>query len=104
MLYKSENRGKTWNVIYPDIKKIAPLEKIQSMSFLPSELVKDMPDGSIDLIKVDPANTNCIFLGLSPLLFSTLGHPKLNNRANFFCSSLISKIWATDLLFTVAFI
>ncbi|MBK6281486.1 MAG: hypothetical protein IPF54_01395 [Draconibacterium sp.] len=67
LLYKSEKRGKTWNVIYPDISKIAPLEKLQSMSFLPSELVNDMPDGSIDLIKVDPANTNRIFLGLSPL-------------------------------------
>ena len=35
------DRGKTWNVIYPDISKIAPLEKLQSMSFLPSELVND---------------------------------------------------------------
>ena len=67
MLYKSENRGKTWKVIYPDIEKIAPIEKLQSMSFLPSELVKDMPDGSIDLIKVDPVNNNRIYLGLSPL-------------------------------------
>jgi photosystem II stability/assembly factor-like uncharacterized protein len=67
MLYKSENRGKTWNVIYPDIKNIAPLEKLQSTSFLPSELVKGMPDGSIDLIKVDPANNSRIYLGLSPL-------------------------------------
>jgi hypothetical protein len=67
LLYRSENKGKTWKVIYPDISKIAPLEKLQSMSFLPSQLVKDMPDGSIDIIAVDKADHNNIFLGLSPL-------------------------------------
>lgn len=67
MLYRSENRGKSWKVIYPDVQKIRPLEKIQSVSFLPSELVKDMPDGSIDKIKVDPEDNNRIYLGLSPL-------------------------------------
>jgi hypothetical protein len=67
MLYKSENKGKSWRVIYPDIRKIGPLEKLQSQSFLPSELVKGMPDGSIDLIRVDPGNNRRIFLGLSPI-------------------------------------
>ena len=67
MLYISENKGKSWKVIYPDISKIKPLEKLQSMSFLPSELIKGLPDGSIDLIKVDPSNNQRIFLGLSPL-------------------------------------
>jgi photosystem II stability/assembly factor-like uncharacterized protein len=67
MLYRSENRGKTWKVIFPDIDKIAPLEKLQSMAFLPSQLVKDMPDGSIDKICVDRADNNKIYLGMSPL-------------------------------------
>jgi photosystem II stability/assembly factor-like uncharacterized protein len=67
MLYRSENRGKTWKVIFPDIEKIAPLEKLQSMAFLPSQLVKDMPDGSIDKICVDVSDNNKIFLGMSPL-------------------------------------
>ena len=67
MLYRSENRGKTWKVIFPDIEKIAPLEKLQSMSFLPSELVKDMPNGSIDKIRVDPSNNNNLYMGMSPL-------------------------------------
>jgi photosystem II stability/assembly factor-like uncharacterized protein len=67
MLYRSENRGKTWNVIFPDVAKIAPLEKLQSMAFLPSQLLKDMPDGSIDLIEVDPADNAKIYLGMSPL-------------------------------------
>jgi photosystem II stability/assembly factor-like uncharacterized protein len=67
LLFRSENRGKTWKVIFPDIEKIQPLEKLQSMSFLPSQLVKDMPDGSIDKIGIDPADNNKIYLGMSPL-------------------------------------
>jgi photosystem II stability/assembly factor-like uncharacterized protein len=67
MLYRSENRGKTWKVIFPDIDKIAPLEKLQSMAFLPSQLVKDMPDGSIDKISIDPHDNKRIYIGLSPL-------------------------------------
>ena len=67
MLYRSENKGKTWKVVYPDINKIKPIEKLQSNSFLPSELVKDMPDGSIDKIVVDKSDNNIIYLGLSPL-------------------------------------
>jgi photosystem II stability/assembly factor-like uncharacterized protein len=67
LLYRSENKGKTWKVIYPDITKIAPLEKLQSIAFLPSQLVKDMPDGSIDKICVDQTDNNKIYLGLSPL-------------------------------------
>jgi photosystem II stability/assembly factor-like uncharacterized protein len=67
MLYRSENRGKTWKVIYPDISMIRPLEKLQSNSFLPSGLNSELPDGSIDIIKADPSDSNRIFLGLSPL-------------------------------------
>ena len=68
MLYRSENKGKTWRVVYPDIGRIGHLERIQSMQALPSKLVgPDTPDGSIDVIKVDPADNRRIFLGLSPL-------------------------------------
>ena len=38
MLYRSDDKGKTWTVVYPDVKKIRPLEKLQSTSFLPSQL------------------------------------------------------------------
>jgi photosystem II stability/assembly factor-like uncharacterized protein len=67
LLFRSENRGKTWKIIFPDIEKAPPLEKLQSMSFLPSEIIKDMPDGSIDKVSIDPADNNRIYLGLSPL-------------------------------------
>ncbi len=67
MLYRSDNKGKTWKVIYPDINKIKPLEKLQSQSFLPSGLVSGIPDGSIDIIKTDPDDNKKIYLGLSPL-------------------------------------
>jgi photosystem II stability/assembly factor-like uncharacterized protein len=67
MLYRSKNRGKTWKVIYPDISQIMPLDKLQSNSFVPSELNNEFPDGSIDFIKADPEDSNRIYLGLSPL-------------------------------------
>jgi photosystem II stability/assembly factor-like uncharacterized protein len=67
MLYRSDNRGKTWKVIYPDISMIRPLDKLQSNSFLPSGLLDEIPDGSIDIIKVDPEDNKKIYLGLSPL-------------------------------------
>ena len=68
MLYRSENRGESWRVIYPEINRIKHLERLQSMSTVPSELLgADTPDGSIDLILVDPADSRRIFLGLSPL-------------------------------------
>jgi photosystem II stability/assembly factor-like uncharacterized protein len=67
LLYRSDNRGETWKVVYPDIHTMPSLEKIQSMSFLPSELVKGMPDGSIDMIRVDREDSRTLYLGLSPL-------------------------------------
>ncbi len=67
MLYRSNNKGKTWTVIYPDISEFRPIEKLQSVSFLPSELSDKIPNGSIDIVKVDPEDNNRIYLGLSPL-------------------------------------
>lgn len=68
MLYRSENKGKSWRVIYPKIDRIKHLERLQSMSTLPSKLLgEDIPDGSIDIICVDPTDSRRIFLGLSPL-------------------------------------
>lgn len=106
LLYKSEDRGNTWNAIYPNIKKIAPLEKLQSMSFLPSELVKDMPDGSIDLIKVDPANNSRIFLGMSPLRPYIESFPKGTPHFTFIIGTenkgndwkLIAKVPGTEVI------
>lgn len=67
MLFRSENRGRTWKVIFPNIKEQESLEKLQSVDFLPSRLFKGMPDGSIDVIRVDPAASDLIYLGFSPL-------------------------------------
>ncbi|MEA2063345.1 MAG: hypothetical protein U9P14_06585 [Gemmatimonadota bacterium] len=68
LLYRSENRGQSWRVVYPDIKGIENLERLQSMQTVPSELLgPGTPDGSIDIIRVDPSDSRRIFLGLSPL-------------------------------------
>ncbi len=67
MLYRSDDKGKTWRAIFPDPQRIRPLEKLQSTAFLPSQLLQGMPDGSIDKIQIDAADHNRIYLGLSPL-------------------------------------
>jgi len=67
LLYRSEDKGKHWQIIYPDITKAKRSERLQNYDFLPSELVEGALDGSIEKISVDPANSNRIYLGLSPL-------------------------------------
>lgn len=67
LLYRSEDKGKHWQIIYPEIIKAKKAENLQNFDFLPSELIEGALDGSIDKICVDPANSNRIYLGLSPL-------------------------------------
>jgi len=62
LLYRSENRGKTWRVVYPDVEKAKPVEKLQSSTLLPSEIVTGSFNGTIEKIKIDPANSRHIFL------------------------------------------
>ncbi|MBN2287722.1 MAG: hypothetical protein JXQ83_00220 [Candidatus Glassbacteria bacterium] len=67
LLFRSEDRGKRWRVIYPDIARAVPVEKLQSRDFLPSGIIEGALDATIQKIRVDPADSRRIFLGLSPL-------------------------------------
>ncbi|MEN8227011.1 MAG: hypothetical protein ABFS38_02570 [Bacteroidota bacterium] len=69
LLYRSENQGDSWRVIYPDIDKAIKIDHLQSSDYLPSEIIEGALDGSIDKVAVDPANTQRIYLGLAPLKF-----------------------------------
>ena len=68
LLFRSEDRGKRWHVIYPDIEKAKPVEKLQSRNLLPSGIIDGALDGSIQKIKVDPRDSRRIYLGLAPLV------------------------------------
>lgn len=70
MLYKSTDKGKTWEIVYPDIRKAKEgLERLQNYDYLPSEIIDGAIDGTIEKVSVDPKNNNHIYLGLTPLKF-----------------------------------
>ncbi len=67
ILFRSEDYGKRWRIIYPDVGKIKDTGKLQTRDFLPSQIVEGAFDGSIDKIEVDAGDNKRIYLGLSPL-------------------------------------
>jgi hypothetical protein len=106
LLFRSDNRGKSWKVIYPDISKTGPVEKLQSIDFIPSGLVKDMPDGSIDMIRIDPSDNQKIYIGLSPLRPYIGKIPDSTSRMTFLMRTanggidwnLVAKVPGTEVL------
>ena len=72
LLYRSEDQGKRWRVIYPDITKAKPVEKLQSQDLLPSQIIEGAVDGTIQKICVDPQDNRKIYLGLAPLVGATV--------------------------------
>lgn len=67
LLYRSENRGRSWRIIYPDVSKAGSLDKLQTRNLLPSQIIEGAYDGTISKIKVDPADNRRIFLAIAPL-------------------------------------
>ena len=67
ILYRSENRGETWRIVYPELEKIKRSERLQGIDFLPSEIIDGALDGTIDKVKVDPQDNRRIYLGMAPL-------------------------------------
>jgi photosystem II stability/assembly factor-like uncharacterized protein len=70
MLYKSSDKGKRWEIVFPDVKKAKKgFEKLQSYDLKPSDVIEGAIDGTIKKVAVDPANNQRIYLGLAPLKF-----------------------------------
>jgi len=67
LLYRSENRGETWRIVYPDLDKVKISERLQGMDFLPSDIIEGALDGTIAKVKVDPVDHRRIYLGMNPL-------------------------------------
>lgn len=68
LLLRSDDRGEHWRIIYPDVAKSKKVERLQSTSLLPSEIIDGAPDATIQKVKVDPSDKNRIYLGMAPLV------------------------------------
>lgn len=68
LLLRSDDRGETWKIIYPDISRAQKVENIQSTSLMPSEIIKNAIDGTIQKVEVDPADNSFVYLGIAPLI------------------------------------
>jgi len=66
-LLRSENKGKHWEIIYPDLNEILVKDKLQTLDLPPSGIVKGAFDGTIDKVEVDPHNSDILYLGMAPL-------------------------------------
>jgi photosystem II stability/assembly factor-like uncharacterized protein len=68
LLLMSDDRGESWKIIYPDFSGAKKVENIQSTGIMPSEIIKEAIDGTIQKVEVDPADNACIYLGIAPLI------------------------------------
>ncbi len=95
LLYRSEDRGKRWRIVYPDVSKAKKAERLQNFDLVPSELIEGVLDGSIDKIRVDPANSRRIYLGLSPLrsYIGSSGKSSDSNAAMLVLSTNYGESW-----------
>lgn len=68
LLLRSSDKGETFTIIYPDVKKSKKIERLQSTGSKPSDLIEGALDGTIQKVKVDPSDNSRIFFGMSPLI------------------------------------
>jgi len=67
LLLRSDDRGEKWKIVFPDVSKSKKTERLQSTKLKTSELIEGALDGTIQKVKVDPADHNRIYLGVAPL-------------------------------------
>lgn len=66
-LLRTEDRGERWEIVYPNLDRILINDLLQTTDLLPSEIMEGAIDGTINKVKVEPADKNQIYLGMSPL-------------------------------------
>lgn len=67
LLLRSDDKGEKWKIIFPDVSRSKKVESLQSTNLKASDLIEGALDGTIQKVKVDPANNKHIFLGIAPL-------------------------------------
>jgi photosystem II stability/assembly factor-like uncharacterized protein len=96
MLYRSDDRGKHWRIVYPDVSKTkGRIAHLQNQDLMPSQIVEGAFDGSIEKVEVDPSDNKKIYLGLSPLqsLMSGGNGSAAMDSAMFVASADGGKTW-----------
>jgi photosystem II stability/assembly factor-like uncharacterized protein len=68
LLLRSADKGDKWQIVYPDVTKSKRVERLQSTDLKPSDIIEGSLDGTIQKVKVDPADNKCIYLGIAPLI------------------------------------
>ena len=68
LVLRSVDKGGKWRIIFPEVSKSKRVERLQSTSLKPSEIIDGALDGTVQKVKVDPDNNNNIYLGLAPLI------------------------------------
>jgi photosystem II stability/assembly factor-like uncharacterized protein len=76
LLLRSVDKGENWEIIFPDISKSKKVERLQSTSLLPSQLIAGAFDCTIQKVRVDMEDNNRIYLGLAPLVDYMAGGSK----------------------------
>ncbi len=65
-LYRSENLGGSWSLIYPARDNIESIERVGDHAEQTIVTSDGMPDGPVDLVRVDPHSSDHIVLGITP--------------------------------------
>ncbi len=93
LLYRSENQGISWRIVYPDLTRVMKHERLQNTDYLPSEIIDGALDATIDKVKVDPADHRRIYLGMSALKSYIGDGDKGNDSSMLVCSYNYGKDW-----------
>ena len=68
LLLRSVDKGDKWQIIYPEVTKSKKVERLQSEDIKSSDIIEGSLDGTIQKVKVDPADNKRIYLGIAPLI------------------------------------
>ncbi|HLA40529.1 MAG TPA: hypothetical protein VJ417_11045 [Candidatus Glassbacteria bacterium] len=94
VLYRSQDRGKTWQAVYPDVSKAIFQGELQAEDLLPSQIVDGAFDGTIERVQVDPADNRIIYLGMAPLRsYISMGFEQQQNQAMLIISTDRGATW-----------
>ena len=97
LLLRSEDHGEKWQIIFPAVARSKKVECLQSTSLEPSDLIEGAIDGTVQKVKVDPADNSRIYLGIAPLIDYMGGgkDKKENGKASLVLSEDHGKTWRT---------
>jgi photosystem II stability/assembly factor-like uncharacterized protein len=80
-LYRSENKGQTWRLVYPDPKNVIAERMVGDHAEQWFETPDSMPDGIIEQVLVDPSDSRRLYLGIAaPVKVSAVTGPRVTRN------------------------